>query len=366
MVNARTSSSVCRSSGRQDVSAQGCDHLRVLDPPGSPTAATLVPSTFGPSTADPPRAAVASLTAALRNVSVTGNFYCPSYLREPWGLTLPPMPNCVWFHAMASGNCTLEVGSLRLDVRAGDFVLVPHGTGHRISAGAPTNHPLVTELPHDERTDDFAVLHHGGDGALTEAVCGGLRLEHPMSRRILDSLPPVVHVPSARHSPLSATLDLLALEVHARAIGSEAVVSRLCDIVVIQAIREWLASGDCTRSPWLAGMSDPSIGPALAAIHADPAGSWTVAGLAELAAMSRSAFAARFRQLVDRPVMDYVSDVRMQHALDLLHRGDLTVSQIASAVGYESDPAFGRAFKRYCGISPGEARSRATTDASPN
>ena len=152
---------------------------------------------------------------ALRHITITGVFYCPSYLREPWGGTMPPMPGCVWFHAVTSGRCELVVDGDRLELQAGDLALVPHGTGHRIEAGGPTEYPSIPDLPHEEQSDSYAVLRYGDDGPLTELVCGGLRLEHPSARRLLDGLPPVVHVRTVRRTVLGATLDLLAEEVTA-------------------------------------------------------------------------------------------------------------------------------------------------------
>ena len=232
---------------------------------------------------------VPAVSDALRHITITGVFYCPSYLREPWGGTVPAMPGCVWFHAVTSGRCELVVGRDRLQLQAGDLALVPHGAGHRIEAGGPAEHPLIPDLPHEEQSDNYAVLRYGGDGSLTELVCGGLRLEHPSARRLLDGLPPVVHVRTVRRTVLCATLDLLAEEVRGREVGNEAVISRLCDIVVIQAIRHWMTDADATGSPWLRAMGDPQIGPALPTLHAAPAEPWTVGALASRAAMSRSA-----------------------------------------------------------------------------
>ena len=299
---------------------------------------------------------VPAVADALRDIAITGVFYCPSYLHEPWGGTVPPMAGCVWFHAVTSGRCELVVGDTRRVLESGDLALVPHGAGHRIEAGGPTEYPLIPDLPHEEQTDHYAVLRYGGGGPLTELVCGGLRVEHPSARRLLDGLPPVVHVRTARRTALGATLDLLAEEVHGRAVGGEAVISRLCDVLVIQAIRHWMASDDATGSAWLRAMSDPQVGPALAALHAAPAEPWSVASLASRAAMSRSAFAARFRELLGQPVMAYLTDVRMQLAVDLLHRSDRTVAEVAAAVGYESDASFGRVFKRQIGASPRQVR----------
>lgn len=297
-----------------------------------------------------------AVAEALRHITISGVFYCPSYLRGRWGGTVPPMPGVVWFHAVTSGRCELVVGGDRRQLEAGDLALVPHGTGHLIEAGEPSEHPLIPDLPHEEMSDTYAVLRYGQDGPLTELVCGGLRLEHPNARRLLDALPPVVNVRTVRRTVLGATLDLLAEEVSGHAVGSEAVISRLSDILVIQAIREWMTGAEATDSPWLTAMGDPQVGPALAALHAAPAEPWTVGSLASRASMSRSAFAARFRELLGQPVMGYLTELRMQLAVDLLHRGDRTVAEIANAVGYESGASFSRVFKRQLGTSPRQLR----------
>jgi AraC-like DNA-binding protein len=297
---------------------------------------------------------------ALRHVTITGVFYCPSYVRGAWGGTVPPMPGSVWFHAVTTGRCELVVGGERRVLEAGDLAIVPHGVGHRIATGDVDEHPSIPDLPHEDESDGYAVLRVGADGPLTELVCGGLRMEHPSARRLLDGLPAVLHIRTVRRTVIGATLDLLAEEVRVGGVGSEAVISRLCDILVLQAIRHWLASADGTSSGWLRAMADPQIGPALVALHADPAAPWTVRALASAAAMSRSAFAARFRDLLGQPVIGYVTDVRMQLALDLLRRGDRSVGEVAAAVGYDSDTSFSRVFRRHVGTTPRLARLAAT------
>src|SRR5688572_16079018 len=106
---------------------------------------------------------VPAVANALRSITITGVFYCPSYLHEPWGGTVPPMPGCVWFHAVTSGRCVLVVGDQRVELQSGDLALVPHGAGHRIEAGSPTEHPLIPDLPHEEQSDNYAVLRYGHD-----------------------------------------------------------------------------------------------------------------------------------------------------------------------------------------------------------
>ncbi len=307
---------------------------------------------------------VAAIGEALRFVQMSGIFYCPSHLTEPWGLELPPMGDCVWFHALLTGQATLEVEGQRRTVRPGDLVLVPHGTGHRAwgrDDQAPT--PSVYDLPHDYLNDQYAILHHGGGGERTDIVCGGIRLEHPAARQLIASLPSVIHIEashSIRADWMRATLELMAEETQQVRPGSEAVVSRLCDIVVIQAIRTWIERDPAAQTGWLGALRDEQIGTAIARIHANPEHNWTVAALADEVAMSRSAFAARFTNLVGEPVMRYVARWRMHAALDLLQTSDATVAAVAAQVGYESEAAFSRSFKRIIGTTPRSARQAVT------
>jgi AraC-like DNA-binding protein len=301
------------------------------------------------------------LGEVLRFVQMEGVFYCPSILSEPWGLELPPMPDCVWFHAVISGSCTIEVEGEHHQCHPGDLVLVPHGTGHRAHGLDPAPTPNVLDLPHDYISDQYAILHHGGGGEPTHIVCGGIRFDHPVARKLVESLPSLIHIEGSRSTRsdwMRATLELMAEEIQRRQPGGDAVVSRLCDIVVIQAIRTWIERDPGSRTGWLGALSDPQVGGAIAKIHADPAHDWSVASLADEMAMSRSAFAARFTDLVGEPAMTYVTRWRMIVADDLLKTTDATVASVAGQVGYDSEAAFSRAFKRVTGVTPRAARRR--------
>lgn len=303
-----------------------------------------------------------ALGEALRFLRLTGIFYCPSELSEPWGLALPPTDDCLWFHLVTAGSCTIEVaGGSPRSVQAGDLVVLPHGTGHRAWGATPAPTPSVLDLPHDYVSDRYAVLRHGGGGARTDIVCGGVRLDHPAARHLAAALPELIHVESARTPRsdwLHASLGLMADETRHVRPGGDAVVSRLCDILVIHAVRTWLEQRDDSRTGWLAALRDPQIGRAVARVHDDPGRAWTVATLAAEVAMSRSAFSARFTALVGEPVMRYVTRWRMLHALDLLETTTSTVAHVAHQAGYESEAAFSRAFTRFAGRPPSAARTR--------
>ncbi|WP_345411312.1 AraC family transcriptional regulator [Actinomycetospora chlora] len=300
---------------------------------------------------------------ALHFLRMSGTFYCSSDLRAPWGLMLPAGPSCLWFHVVTSGSATVVVGDDEVTLSTSDVVLLPRGEGHELRSTDPpprTPSPNVVTLPQTRSGDRYAAITHGGDGAPTTMICGAVRFEHPMAERLVALMPDIVHIPV---SPLTArlhdTLRLMALEVEETRPGGEAVITRLADVLVVQVLRAWLAHDPAARSGWLGALADPDIGRALALVHADPARDWSVAGLARELALSRSTFAARFTALVGEPVMAYVTRWRMLVALDRLRTEDITVAAVASALGYRSEAAFSRAFRRVVGSPPGAVRARA-------
>jgi AraC-like DNA-binding protein len=155
---------------------------------------------------------------------------------------------------------------------------------------------------------------------------------------------------------MQSTLRLMAAEAKAMRPGGETVVTRLADILVIQAIRSWIDEDPAAQTGWLGALQDEQIGRSIALIHRDPARAWTVASLAAEAAMSRSAFAARFTERVGEPVMRYLARWRMHVAVGWLKKDDVRLGDLASRLGYQSEAAFSRAFKRFVGVSPGSIR----------
>ncbi len=307
------------------------------------------------------------LGEALHFLRVTGSFYCRSELTAPWGLTVPPWEDCLWFHIVTAGRCRLHVdGAEPRWIQQGDLALVPHGRGHVLGSGPDVIAPDVTGLEH-EFQNRYAILRHGGGGAATTLVCGAVRLDHPAAHHILPLLPVVIHMEPAG-SPqaewMQSTLRLVAAEAAEMRPGGEAVITRLSDILVIQALRAWIETDPAAQRGWLGALRDRQIGRAISLIHRDPARDWTVASLANELAMSRSAFAARFTELVDEPAMRYLTRWRMQTARTLLTEDGATVAEVASRMGYRSEAAFSRAFKRIIGLPPG-ASSRATATTAP-
>lgn len=299
----------------------------------------------------------------LHFLRMTGAYYCRSELTAPWGLTLPPMPGYMWFHVVTAGRMWLETGEKEGDwIRLGDLALVPHGEGHvlRSEPGAPA--PGILDLERELISDRYEILRHGEGGAPTGLLCGAVRFAHPAAANLIEILPSAIHV-EASSSPrldwMQSTLRLIASEAGELRPGGETVITRLGDILVIQAIRAWMQSDPAAQKGWLGALRDPQIGRAIASVHRDPARDWTVAALATELAMSRSAFAARFTELVGEPVMSYVARWRMQIAVTALKEEGATIGQLADRLGYRSEAAFSRAFKRIIGVPPGAIRTSA-------
>jgi AraC-like DNA-binding protein len=288
---------------------------------------------------------------------MNGAFYCRSELTAPWGLSLPAMPGYLWFHVVVAGTLQVETGEGVRTLSAGELALVPRGTGHALRSDDAAPAPDILSLERERVSDRYEVLRHGGGGPATALICGAMRLEHPAARNLIAALPATIVVgadaPGAEW--IQTVLRMLAAEAGRPRPGGEAVITRLADIVVIQALRAWIEADPGARSGWLGALRDPLIGRAIALVHADPARPWTVEGLARELAMSRSAFAARFTELVGEPAMQYVTTWRMHVALTEL-QGGATVGGLADRLGYRSEAAFARAFKRVIGTPPGAVR----------
>jgi AraC-like DNA-binding protein len=302
------------------------------------------------------------LGEALHFLRMSGAFYGRSELTAPWGITLPPTPGYLWFHVLSSGRCWLEAeGAEPRLLQAGDFTLVPRGDGHRLRSdpGAPA--PFILDLEREQVSERYEVLRHGGGGTPATMICGAIRFAHPAARNLIRLLPRTLHVEAAA-SPhlewLHSTLRFMGVEARERRPGGESVITRLADVLVILAIRAWLENAPAARIGWLGALRDPQVGRALTLVHRDPSRDWTVASLAREVAMSRSAFAARFTALVGEPAMRYVTRWRMQLALSAMEDGDASIKQLAARLGYDSEAAFSRAFKRVLGVSPGRVRRR--------
>jgi AraC-like DNA-binding protein len=307
-------------------------------------------------------ACVDPLGEALHLFRMSGTFYTRCDFTAPWGLILPLMKGSMMFHFVTSGRCLLEIkGHKPCILQPGDLALVPHGEGHRLASGAGNFGAKLFDLPRESVSERYEILRHGNGGAATSMICGAVRFDHPAAHHLVKLLPKFIHIEasSSRHLEwINSTLRFMAAEAGDLRPGAEAVITRLADILVIQTMRAWIERNPGGHTGWLGALLHRQIGRAISAIHRSPARPWTLESLALEAAMSRSAFAARFTEFVGEPAMHYVARWRMQLAATWLTEDDAPISALASRLGYESEAAFSRAFKRYIGRRPGSFRRK--------
>jgi AraC-like DNA-binding protein len=309
---------------------------------------------------DNPWTSVDPLGEALHFLNMSGVFYTRSEFTAPWALALPAFPDCLMFHVVTSGRCWLEVeGSDPRLLQPGGLALVPHGEGHRLASEPNVPAAKLFDLPREQISERYEILRHGQGGEAASLICGTVRFDHPAAHRLVRLLPKVICI-EAWQSPqmewIQSTLRLMATEAKVLRPGGETIITRLADILVIQTIRSWMAEDPVAQTGWLGALQDKQMGYAILLIQRDPARMWTVASLADEVAMSRSAFAARFKELVGESPMQYITRWRMHVALTWLKKEDVSLGELANRLGYQSEAAFSRAFKRFIGISPGAAR----------
>lgn len=297
------------------------------------------------------------LGEVLHNLRMDGVFYTVAEFSEPWGLDVPAMPDCIMFHIVTTGQCVLLSDSHEPAIlRPGMFTLVPHGEGHALASSPDAELADLFDTTRHHITDRYELMVHGGGGRPCRMICGAVRMDHPAARRLVQLLPRLIQVDTwatTTTDSIEPTLRLMACEVECPRPGGEAVITRLADILVIQAIRSWMSHDDGSQTGWLDAMRDPQIGRALQRVHQNPQQPWTVEDMAEEAAMSRSAFAAKFAQLVGETPIQYVRAWKMHIAAAMLKDEGATVAELAYRFSYDSEAAFSRAFKKVMGVPPG-------------
>lgn len=264
------------------------------------------------------------------------------------------------FHVVTAGHCWLEVEDEepRL-LQQGSLALVPHGNGHSIRSHPAADVEPLFDIPVEKVSDRYEIMRYGGDGELTHLTCGVVSFDHVAGKQLITQLPKILQIDAwdnEEGSWLQSTLRFIAREARELRPGGETVITHLADIIIIQAIRTWIDSAPEAKQGWLAALRDDQVGRALAAIHRQPEKDWTVASLAREVGMSRSGFSARFTSLVGESAKRYLTQWRMQLARAQLMETSDSLAVLAERLGYNSEAAFCRAFKRVFGVSPGSVR----------
>ena len=296
------------------------------------------------------------LGETLYSLRLNGLVYANSELSAPWGIDMPPMPGKMMFHIVTQGGCWLRLpGHEDVYLHPGDIALLPKGEGHLITSETATECQPFFDIPVTKLSERFEHMRYGGGGKQTLLTCGVLGFDHIAGEKLISQLPPLIHMRSDNGQlpyPLSALTQLMAEEAAMLRAGGETVVAHLADIIVIQAIRYWVEHAAEAGSGWLGALKDPKIGKALAMMHSHPEHPWTVEQLAQHAGMSRSGFSARFTETIGTSAKQYLTEWRMHLARKKILHAPVPLIELAEELGYTSEAAFSRAYKRVFGVPP--------------
>jgi AraC-like DNA-binding protein len=300
---------------------------------------------------------VDALDEVLRSLRMGSSLLSRARYGEPWSVVTKGAPFPI-LHAIVEGRCLLlREGEAPLRLGCGDVVVLPQGSPH-VMASRETLDPVPVPELFSSCDGRVNRIEHGGPGDGCVIICGTFHLDHEAGGWLLGMLPEVIHMrPSGAvmNDFIDGTLRLLDAELGRQSGGSAAVVERLTDLLVLQALRHEAVDG-APLGGWLAAVRDDRVGKALALMHASPGADWTVDKLASRCGMSRSRFYDRFSDLLGEPPKRYLARWRANAAADMIRREDVSNAEAAEAVGYSSEQAFTAAFRRHLGVSPAAYR----------
>jgi AraC-like DNA-binding protein len=312
------------------------------------------------------------LGSALLGLRVEGAIFLRAEYREAWayeslpgpataGILRPGTDRVVLFHVVAAGTCWVSVGDGdRHWAGAGDVIVLPYGDQHRMGGVDSAEFVPLTSIMQAPPWERMPVIRHGEHGSRTDLVCGFLHSEDVLFDPVLRVFPPVfvVRPPSGPAAGwVQATIAYALAQADSVPLGPDAARTGLPELLLTEVLRMHLATAPARDHGWSAALRDPVLNPALAALHAEPARKWTVTELARQCATSRSQLDARFRDVLGRSPIRYLTEWRMHLAQDLLATTDLGVATIGHRVGYDAEEAFSRAFKRAHHRAPTEWRA---------
>jgi AraC-like DNA-binding protein len=303
--------------------------------------------------ASPAPDAVSEVLGAL---GVRSTIFCRSELRAPWAFRVEG-DSSAKFHLLLEGSALLLRGSEAVKLTAGDLVVLPRGEEHALAddSGSPAE-PLNDLLA--KHCLDGSRLRYGGDGPLTRLICGGFSLAKGTAHSTLALFPDVLRTAGTAAPWFEPLLAALTVEAEDSEPGASAIVAKISDVFLSQALRAWLLEQLSEGLVLDARMIlDDTIAKAVHTLNSSPSEPWSVDRLARHVGLSRTALSTRFRQRVGRPPMRYLTELRLRRAAEELADGRPTLRAVAYRAGYESDAAFAKAFKRHFGVSPGAYRT---------
>lgn len=316
------------------------------------------------------RASVEPLDQALDQLRLEGAIYLRAEYTEPWALAdqggpffaslmHPGAERLVLFHVVASGRCFVScAGGERCWASAGEVIVLPYGDAFLMGGVEPVEPVSILRVVPPPPWTEMPIVRHGEGGSRTDIVCGFLYSEDPLFDPALRAFPPAFVVrppPGPARAWFDASIAYALEESSGERQGLQS--TKLPELLLVEVLRLHLASAPASKQGWFAGLRDPVLARAMRAIHTAPERKWTVSDLATEVFVSRSLLDDRFRSILGLSPIRYVNEWRMRVAQDLLATTDVKLAAIASRVGYDSEEAFSRAFKRAHGQSPGQWRA---------
>jgi AraC-like DNA-binding protein len=311
------------------------------------------------------------LSNMLETVRLTGAVFLNARFTAPYGIMTsnafdPGIPmshlrHTSIFHFIAAGSCCIETASGdRRDVSAGDLLLIPFAASHKMWSGDSASLVRADDVVRQCADNGVWRIDHGGGGDETRIVCGFIESSEFLFAPIFRTLPEIIIERGdgdAVGSLLSATVQRMVSLSEAATPGTQLALGRMMEMLFVEMLRRHASRLPEGSAGWFAALNDPVVSRALDLLHADPARRWTADELAREAATSRTVLAERFNAILGRPPIDYLTGLRIQLAANRLRSSAESIAAISLAVGYESEPAFNRAFKRITGMTPGRWRA---------
>jgi AraC-like DNA-binding protein len=300
-----------------------------------------------------------AVSDVLRSFGVRSSIFCVSTLRAPWAFRVAGEA-AAKFHLVLEGTALLLSGPEKVALAPGDLVLLPRGVEHTLADDPDSPAPRLEQLVREHGEDGGFRLVYGGDGAVTKLLCGGFALDG-VPDATLSLFPDVVHVVHGTEMTpwLAPMLAGLGREADGGRPGAAAIVAKLTDVFLAEALRSWLLQRDPDGLADARLILDEPIAKAVRLLNSRPSDAWSLELLGRQVGLSRTALATKFRHRVGRPPMQYLTEVRLRQAAGSLATGRLTLRQVARQAGYQSDAAFTKAFKRQFDVTPGAYRASA-------